>query len=169
MLSITDNPEAPSRATEPALLLASRLKLRISHPIGRLQFYPLAKSMPEVTGFSRRSVRNGDYSSHRGSMSQQHPGKMEDDRFPSPDDKSFHESATPTQQGRKRWSSGSIPPRTAWKPQLHWLIADWSSWSQRHPERIGPHPRMINLPCICNSNTPEKKRWSPGSIPPRTV
>ena len=28
-------------------------------------------------------------------------------------------------QGRKRRSPASIPPRTVWKPQPQWLVADW--------------------------------------------
>ena len=72
-------------------------------------------------------------------------------KFPSPDQKSFHTSSTPTTRGRKCRSSrrilprrvwkpqphrvmadwlglmepGSIPPRRVWKPQPHWVIADW--------------------------------------------
>ena len=43
----------------------------------------------------------------------------------SPDQKYFHISTTPTAWGRKRRCPGSIPPRTVWNPQPHWLIADW--------------------------------------------
>ena len=32
---------------------------------------------------------------------------------------------TPTTWGRLRESPGSILPRTVWKPQPHWLVADW--------------------------------------------
>ena len=39
------------------------------------------------------------------------------DKAPSPNQRSFHTSITPTNRGRKRRSSGSIPPRTVWKPQ----------------------------------------------------
>ena len=42
------------------------------------------------------------------------PGK---ESVPSSDQKSFHTSTAPTNQGRKRWSHGSIPLRTVWKPQ----------------------------------------------------
>ena len=39
------------------------------------------------------------------------------DKVPSPDQKPFHISVTPTTWGRKRRSPGSIPPHTVWKPQ----------------------------------------------------
>ena len=32
---------------------------------------------------------------------------------------------SPTTWGRKRGSPGSILPSTVWKPQPHWLVADW--------------------------------------------
>ena len=48
-----------------------------------------------------------------------------EDKAPPPDQKSFHTPIPPTNRGRKRWFTGSIPPRTVWKPQPHWLIADW--------------------------------------------
>ena len=52
-----------------------------------------------------------------------HPGE---DRFPSPDRKSFHTSTNPTTLGRKRSSlGGSTPPRTVWKLQPQQPIADW--------------------------------------------
>ena len=44
---IADNAKR-SRATEPELLLVLQFILKISHPIGRFQFCPLAKSMPEA-------------------------------------------------------------------------------------------------------------------------
>ena len=53
------------------------------------------------------------------------PAYSGEDGVPSPAQVSFHTSTTPTTRGRKRWSPGSIPPRTVWKPQPHWLIADW--------------------------------------------
>ena len=59
-----------------------------------------------------------------GSWSQRHPGEMENDRVPYPDEKSFHAPATPTHRGRKRRSPGSIPPRTVWKTEPRRLIAD---------------------------------------------
>ena len=76
-----------------------------------------------------------------GSYSQR-PAPPGRDTVPSPDQKFFHTSTTPTNRGRQRWSSGSIPPRTVWKPQPHWLIADWLGFvSHRHPESIRSHPR----------------------------
>ena len=47
------------------------------------------------------------------------------DRVSSPDQKPFNISTTPTTRGRKRRFPRSIPPRRAWKPQPHWLVADW--------------------------------------------
>ena len=49
------------------------------------------------------------------------PAPPGEDKFPSPDQKSFHVSTTPT-RGRKR-RSRSIPPRKVWKPQPNWLVA----------------------------------------------
>ena len=45
------------------------------------------------------------------------PAPPGEDKIPSPDHKSFHTSTKVTNRGRKRWSPGSIPPRTVWKPQ----------------------------------------------------
>ena len=79
--------------------------------------------------------------------------------MPSPDHKSFHVSTTPSNRGRKRRSPGSIPPRTLWKPQPRWLVADWLGLmepargesfpsGQRRgsaaPKEIGSQPRIKN-------------------------
>ena len=48
-----------------------------------------------------------------------------EDNFPSPVQKSFRTSTTPTIWGRKRRSPGSIPPRRVWEPQPNWLVANW--------------------------------------------
>ena len=45
------------------------------------------------------------------------PAPPGEDKLSSPDQKSFHTSTTPANRGRKRWSPGSIPPSTVWKPQ----------------------------------------------------
>ena len=47
-----------------------------------------------------------------------------EDKVSSPGHKFLLISATPTTRGRKRRSLGSIPSRTVWKPQFHWLVAD---------------------------------------------
>ena len=53
------------------------------------------------------------------------PAAPREDNVLSPDEKSFHTSTTPTTRGRKQRSPGTIPPRKVWKPQPHWVIADW--------------------------------------------
>ena len=100
------------------------------------------------------------------------------DRSPSPAQKSFHVSTTPTTRGRKRRFPGSIPPRRVWKPQLLWAIADWLGLSQRtaglapranaevppHTGRISCHPQIIRseiLPYVYNSNNPGTKTQIP--------
>ena len=74
----------------------------------------------------------------------------------SPDEKSFSIVKSPTSWGRKRRLSGSIPPRTVWKPQPHWLVAvSWSLRAERvvsladvevrpHPERTRSFSRIGN-------------------------
>ena len=47
-----------------------------------------------------------------------------EDKLPSPYQKSFHISTTPSTRGGKLRSPGSIPPLTVWVPQPHWLVAD---------------------------------------------
>ena len=77
-----------------------------------------------------------------------------DDMVSSPDEKSFNSHKTPTSWGLKRRSPGSIPPRTVWKSQPHWLVA--VSWSLRagrdvplanvevppHQDRMRSSPRI---------------------------
>ena len=45
------------------------------------------------------------------------PAPSGEDKVPSSDQKSFHTSTTPTNRGQKRFSPGSMPPPTVWKPQ----------------------------------------------------
>ena len=90
----------------------------------------------------------------------QGPAAPGEDGVSSLDHKSFHVSTTPTNRGLKRKSPGSIPPRTMWKPQTHWLIADWLELTEQargescpsgynvdvapHPGRTRFHPRITN-------------------------
>ena len=108
-----------------------------------------------------------------------------EDRSPSPVQKSLHTSTTPTTRGRKWRSHGSIPPRRVWKPQPHWLVADWlrlmepargesyTSGQRQRPAAPGednvlsPDDKLLNP-----STTPTtrgRKRRSTGSIPTRRV
>ena len=90
---------------------------------------------------------------------------------PIPGSAIFHVSTTPTNRGRQRWSSRSIPPRTVWKPQPHWLIADWLGFVKP------PAPGEYTIPsseqnAFLTSTTPVnrgRKRLSPRTTPPRTV
>ena len=102
-----------------------------------------------------------------------------------PDDKSFHTSTTPTNWGRKLISPGSIPPRTVWEPQPHWLIANWlglmeSARGEGFPSRqrrglAGPgEDRVLSrdqkyFHISTTPTTREQKQISPRSIPFRTV
>ena len=52
-----------------------------------------------------------------------HPGRI--GSYPWIRNPSISLQLTPTTWGRKWGSPGSIPPRTVWKPQPHWLVADW--------------------------------------------
>ena len=85
------------------------------------------------------------------------PAEPTEDRFPSPDHKSFHTSTTSRTRGRKRRSPGSIPHRRVWKPRPHWLVAGWMGLMEQraavvasrdnveispHPGSIGSHPRI---------------------------
>ena len=83
----------------------SILRFPKPNPIGRA-----LRARPRPTG--GRRVRGGSCPSRepRG------PAAPGEDRIPSPDQRSFHTSSTPTNRGRKRLSSESIPPRTVWKP-----------------------------------------------------
>ena len=116
---------------------------------------------------------------HRG------PAAPGEDRVSSPDEKFFHISTTPTTRGRKRRSPGSIPPRTVWRPQPHWLAADelglmepargegCPSGQRRGPAAPGedrvlsPDHKSFNISTTLT--TWGRKRGSPGSILPRTV
>ena len=53
------------------------------------------------------------------------PAAPREDNFPSPDENSLYPPTTSTTRGRKQRSPGSIPPRKVWKPQPHWVMADW--------------------------------------------
>ena len=104
------------------------------------------------------------------------------DMFPSPDWISFHTSTTPTTRGRKRRSPGSIQLSGVWKPQPHWLFADWLRFME--PARVGSCPSGQRrgpaapgedkvLPpdhkSLQISTTPTnrgRKLRSPGSLPP---
>ena len=52
------------------------------------------------------------------------PAAPREDKYPSPDQKSFHISTTPTTWGQKRRSPGSLPLRPVWKRRPDWLVAD---------------------------------------------
>ena len=111
-----------------------------------------------------------------------HPGE---DRFPSPDYKSFHTCTIPTTRGRKRTSPGSIPPRRVWNPEPHWPVADWlrlmeptrgeSCPSSQHQRPAAPEEDNVLSPddkSLFTSTTPTtqgRKRRSPGSTPPHRV
>ena len=84
------------------------------------------------------------------------PAAPGEDKIPSPDQKSFQMSTNPTRRrGRKRRSPGSIPLRTVWKPQPHWLIAGWLIFMEsargescRAGQRGGPAaPGEDEFPC----------------------
>ena len=113
------------------------------------------------------------------------PAAPGEDRLSSPEYKSFTISTAPTTRGRKRRSPGSIPPRRVWKPQPHWLVADWmglmepargeSCSSGQRRGLAAPREAMFPSPDqksfhISPTPTPRgQKRTSPGSIPLRTV
>ena len=44
------------------------------------------------------------------------PAPPEEDNMPSADKKSLHTFTSPANRGQKRWSPGSVPPSTGWKP-----------------------------------------------------
>jgi len=105
--------------------------------------------------------------------------------FPSPDQQFFQISTTPTTRGRKRRSPGSIPPRTVWKLQPHWLVADWLGFmepaygesfpSDQRRSPAAPGEDKVSTPekrSFLISTTPTtlgRKRRSLGSIAPGTV
>ena len=70
---------------------------------------------------------------HRG------PAVPGEDRVLSPHQKSFHISTTNSNNlGSKTGIPGAILPHTAWKPQPHWLLIGWGSWSQRAARVAAP-------------------------------
>ena len=117
--------------------------------------------MPEAS--SRRLLRNGDYYVHGASTSQRHPGKMGDNKVPSPDQKSFHTSATPTHRGQKRRSPGSIPFTTVWKPQpLSLLLSGLGLLKPAPPgEDKVPYPDQKYFNISTTPNTPGTKAVTP--------
>ena len=113
------------------------------------------------------------------------PAAPGEDNFPSPGQKSFHISTTPTTREGKRRSPGSIPLRRVWKPQPHWVIADWlglleparggrcPSGQRRGPAAPGedkfPSPVQKPFHISTTPTTRGREGRSPGSIPPRRV
>ena len=113
------------------------------------------------------------------------PAAPGEDKFPSPGQKSFHISTTPTTRGRKRRSPGSIPPRRVWKPQPNWVIADWLWLTKPARGESCPSGQRRGLAAPGEDNFPPpdqkschvsttpanrgQKRGSLGSIPLRTV
>ena len=105
-----------------------------------------------------------------------------EDNFPSPDQKPFHISTTPTTRRRKRRFPGSIPPRRVCKPQSHWVMADWlrlmepaCGGSCPSGQRRGlaaprkdkfPSPGQKPFHITTTPTTRGRQRRSPGSIPP---
>ena len=106
--------------------------------------------------------------------------------MPSPGQKSFHISTTPTTRGGKRRPPGSIPPRRVWKPQPHWVIADWlelimepargesfPSGQRRGPATPGddniPSPGQKSFHISSIPTSRGRKHRSPGSILPCRV
>ena len=113
------------------------------------------------------------------------PATPGEDKLPSPDQYFFHISTTPTTQGQKRRSPGSMPPRKVWKPQPNWLVADWLrlmeparresclSEQRRGPATPGEDrvssPELKSFHVSTTQTTWGRKRGSPGPILPRTV
>ena len=111
------------------------------------------------------------------------PAAPGENKLPSPGQKSFFISTTPTTRGRKLRSPGSISPRRVWKAEPNWVIA--ACLGLMEPERaarVAPWanadvPRQDNFPSSVQkpvhisttSTTRIRKRRSPGSIPPRRV
>ena len=52
------------------------------------------------------------------------PATHGQDKFPSPNHKTFHVSKPLITWRRKRESPASIPSRTVWNPKPHWRVAD---------------------------------------------
>ena len=91
------------------------------------------------------------------------PAAPGEDNFPSPDQTYFQVLTTPTARGRKRRSPGSIPPRTVWKLEPHWLVADWlrlmePAWVESGPS--GQH-RDPSAPGEDKVSSPDEKSFLP--------
>ena len=84
------------------------------------------------------------------------PAPPGEDKMSPPDNKSFHTSTTANRR-RKRRSPGSIPPRTAWKPQpeVHRLCATLE-------ENTFPSPDRKCLHTYTTTTNRGRKRWPPG-------
>ena len=52
------------------------------------------------------------------------PAAPEEDKFPCPGQKPLHISSTPTTRGRKRRSTGCLPPHRLCNPETNLLVAD---------------------------------------------
>ena len=105
-----------------------------------------------------------------------------EDIVSSPGQNSFHTFTTPTAGGRKRRYAGPISSRTVWKPQSHWLSADWlvltestrgcPSGQHRGPVAPGEDNVSSGSKYFQHFTTPTirgRKCRSPGSIPLCTV
>ena len=115
----------------------------------------------------------------------QRPAAPGEDKVLSPDDNSLHTSTTPTTWGRKQRSARSIPPRRVWKPQPHWLVADWlrlmepargescPSGQRRGPATLGmdgvSSSDYESFHISTNPTTQGRKRRSLGSMSPPKV
>ena len=53
---------------------------------------------------------------------------------------------TPTTWGRKRGSPGSMLPRAVWKPDPHWLVADWLGLMEPWAARGAPPAKVEVAP-----------------------
>ena len=108
-----------------------------------------------------------------------------EDRISSPGQKSFRISTTSATRGREQRTPRSIPPRTVWKPQPHWMVANWrglmgSARGESCPpgQRRGlaapvedkfPSADQNSFHICITPTTRGRKRRSPGSVPPRAV
>ena len=94
------------------------------------------------------------------------PAAPEDNRLPSPGQKSFHISTTPTSRARKR-GPRSIPPRTVWKPQPNWLVADWLGLME--PAGGEGCPSIQGRGCAADGNvkvpSPDQKSFHTSTVP----
>lgn len=64
----------------------------------------------------------------------------------------------------------TIPHRTVWNPQPHWLITDWlGHMRQRHSVVIGTHPRIIHASVHLQTSMNRGRKQQPFETrPPRT-